>query len=110
VVAQPDRAGAGGAAGRAHTHLGGNDPDGWGCSPVELTGAPDLARARAVVFPLMERAGYREANDTVPAAASAAEGRLVPFCRVNPHTSPVRELERGLAAGARGVKLHPRAE
>jgi uncharacterized protein len=94
----------------AHTHLGGNDPDGWGCSPAELTGALTLAGAEAVVFPLMERAGYREANDAVLAAAAASEGRLVPFCRVNPHSGPVGELERCVAAGARGVKLHPRAE
>ena len=94
----------------AHTHLGGNDPDGWRCSPAELTGALTLAGARAVVFPLMEPVGYREANDAVLAAAAASDGRLVPFCRVNPHIGPVRELKRCLAAGARGVKLHPRAE
>jgi uncharacterized protein len=64
----------------------------------------------AVVFSLMDRAGYREANDAVLAAAAASDGRLVLFCRVDPHTDPVRELERCLAAGARGVKLHPRAE
>jgi predicted TIM-barrel fold metal-dependent hydrolase len=94
----------------AHTHLGGNDPDGWRCAPVDLMGALDLVGGRAVVFPLMERAGYQAANDAVLAAASASQGRLIPFCRVNPHTDPVRELERCLAAGARGVKLHPRAE
>jgi predicted TIM-barrel fold metal-dependent hydrolase len=94
----------------AHTHIGGDDPDGWRCSPAELTGALALAGARAVVFPLMDRAGYREANDAVQAAAAASDGRLVPFCRVDPHTDPIRELERCLAAGARGVKLHPRAE
>jgi uncharacterized protein len=94
----------------AHAHIGGNDPDGWGCSPAELAGALGLAGARAVVFPLMERAGYRQANDAVLAAAAASPGRLVPFCRVNPHAGPVRELERCVAAGARGVKLHPRAE
>src|SRR6266542_4024725 len=73
----------------------------WFCSLVE---------GRAVVFPLMERAGYREANDAVLAAAAASDGRLVPFCRVDPHADPVGELERCVAAGARGVKLHPRAE
>ncbi len=94
----------------AHTHLGGNDPDGWHCTAAELTSALKLAGGQAVVFPLMERAGYREANDAVLAAASVSQGRLVPFCRVNPHTDPARELERCLATGARGVKLHPRAE
>ncbi|MGE5134128.1 MAG: amidohydrolase family protein [Gemmatimonadota bacterium] len=94
----------------AHTHLGGTDPDGSRCSPAELTGALTLAGARAVVFPLMDRAGYRRANDAVLAAAAASDGRLVPFCRVDPHAGPVGELERCVAAGARGVKLHPRAE
>jgi predicted TIM-barrel fold metal-dependent hydrolase len=94
----------------AHTHLGGNDPDGWRCSPGELTDALALVGGRAAVFPLMERAGYREANDAVLAAAEASEGRLVPFCRVDPRADPAGELERCLAAGARGVKLHPRAE
>jgi hypothetical protein len=27
----------------AHTHIGGDDPDGWRCSPAELTGALALA-------------------------------------------------------------------
>jgi uncharacterized protein len=94
----------------AHTHLGANDPEGWTCSPRELGDALALVRARGVVFPLMETAGYRAANDAVLAAADASEGRLVPFCRVNPHDDPVNELERCLAAGASGVKLHPRAE
>jgi predicted TIM-barrel fold metal-dependent hydrolase len=94
----------------SHTHLGGNDPDGWARSPHELTDALALVEGRAVVFPLMERAGYREANDAVLAAAAKSDGRLVPFCRVDPHADPVGELERCLAAGARGVKLHPRAE
>jgi len=94
----------------AHTHLGSNDPDGWRCSPGELTDALALVGGHAVVFPLMERAGYREANDAVLAAAETSEGRLVPFSRVDPHADPAGELERCLAAGARGVKLHPRAE
>ncbi len=94
----------------SHTHLGGNDPDGSRCSPEELIDALALVGGRAVVFPLMERAGYGEANDAVLAAAAASDGRLVAFCRVDPHVDPVAELERCLAAGARGVKLHPRAE
>jgi predicted TIM-barrel fold metal-dependent hydrolase len=94
----------------AHTHLGGNDPEGWRCAPDELLSALALVDARAVVFPLMEQVGYRAANDAVLAAAAASEGRLVPFCRLDPGADPVVELERCLAAGARGVKLHPRAE
>lgn len=94
----------------SHTHLGGNDPEGWTCSPQELIDALALVEGRAVVFPLMEPAGYRDANDAVLAAAAGSEGRLVPFCRIDPRADPLGELERCLAAGARGVKLHPRAE
>jgi uncharacterized protein len=94
----------------AHTHLGTNDPEGWTCSSDELIEALELVEARAVAFPLMERTEYGEANSAVLAAASEADGRLVPFCRLDPGADPVRELERCVAAGARGVKLHPRAE
>jgi hypothetical protein len=34
----------------------------------------------------------------------------VAFCRLDPHADPLAEAERCLAAGAVGVKLHPRAE
>jgi hypothetical protein len=95
----------------AHTHIGRNDPDGNSQSTEELLGALDLADARgAFVFPMHEPGGYPPANDAVLAAAAGADGRLVPFCRIDPHTEPVREAERCLAAGARGIKFHPRAE
>ena len=94
----------------AHTHVGHSDPDGFRCSAEELTEALVLAGARAVVFPMHEPAGYPAANDRVLAAAAASEGRLVAFARLDPHADPVREAERCLAAGARGLKLHPRAE
>src|SRR5207302_2546183 len=50
------------------------------------------------------------ANDAVLEAAREADGLLVAFCRVNPHHDAVKEAERCLQAGARGIKLHPRAE
>src|SRR5919199_537842 len=65
----------------AHTHVGANDPD-----------------------------GFRAANDFVIEAAAASGGRLVPYCRVNPHDAALAEATRALEAGARGIKLHPRAE
>jgi uncharacterized protein len=86
-----------------HTHLGGSDPDGWSCVPAELTAALALVGGKGAVFPLMERAGYRAANDAVLTAGAESEDRLVPFCRVDPHADAVAELERCLAAGARGV-------
>jgi uncharacterized protein len=95
----------------AHTHLGKNDPDGMKQSPEELVTNLRRADARgAFAFPFHEPDGYYAANDDVLAAARDANGLLVPFCRVNPHDSPVPEAERSLRNGAKGIKLHPRAE
>jgi uncharacterized protein len=95
----------------AHTHLGQNDPDGMKQSPAELLEGLRLAGARgAFVFPMHEPDGYPAANDAVIRAAVESDGLLVPFCRVNPHEGAVAEAERCLGAGARGIKLHPRAE
>ena len=44
------------------------------------------------------------------AAAAAHPERLVAYCRVNPHDDALAEAARALDAGARGIKLHPRAE
>ncbi len=95
----------------AHTHLGQNDPDGMHQTPEELVHGLKLAHAcGAFVFPMHEPTGYRVANQMVIEAARESDGLLVPFCRVNPHEDPIAEAERALANGARGIKLHPRAE
>lgn len=95
----------------AHTHTGANDPDGMHGTAAQLLEALDAAGgARAAVFTMHEPAGYARANDRVIAEAQASDGRLVPFCRLDPRDSPAREAERCLGAGARGIKLHPRAE
>jgi predicted TIM-barrel fold metal-dependent hydrolase len=94
----------------AHTHIGHNDPDGYSCTRRDLVEALERADARAVVFPMHEPDGYPPANDMVIAEAASSEGRLVPFCRLDPRADPVQEAERSLRAGARGLKLHPRAE
>jgi hypothetical protein len=95
----------------AHAHLGQNDPDGFSQQPDELLAV--LRRASALgcfVFPMHEPDGYPPANDMVIAAAAASGGLFVPFCRVNPGHGALAEARRALAAGARGIKLHPRAE
>ncbi|MGI8902969.1 MAG: amidohydrolase family protein [Solirubrobacteraceae bacterium] len=98
----------------AHTHLGQNDPDGMSQSPDQLLEGLRLARAAgAFVFPMHEPDGYPPANDMVLEAARDGGGLLHPFCRVKPNSDrgdAVAEAERCLAAGARGIKLHPRAE
>ena len=94
----------------SHTHLGCADPDG-SCFDLDgLLGALATVGARAVVFSLAEPFSYRAANDRMLAAAEASEGRLVAFCRVDPHNGAVAEAERALGRGAAGIKLHPRAE
>jgi hypothetical protein len=95
----------------AHTHLGEHDPDGMRQSPGELLAELRAADARGCfVFPMHEPDGYPPANDMVLAAAAESDGLMVPFCRVKPGEGALREAERSLAAGARGIKLHPRAE
>jgi uncharacterized protein len=94
----------------AHTHFGRNDPDGYRMEPDELLAAVEAAGARAVFFPMHEPDGYTAANDEALAAAARFGDRMVPFCRVNPHDGALAEAVRCLDAGARGIKLHPRAE
>jgi predicted TIM-barrel fold metal-dependent hydrolase len=95
----------------AHTHLGGNDPDGFRLEADALLDALSAANSRAVVFPMNEPDGdYRGANRTVIADAAASSGRLVPFCRLDPYREPVAEASVCVEEGARGIKLHPRAE
>ncbi len=98
----------------AHTHLG-RDEDGQSLEPASLIAFLDqiAPTARACTFPLHdpERApGYRVPNDRVLRWAQESEGRLYPYCRLDPAEDPVGEAERCLALGARGIKLHPRAQ
>ncbi|HEY2536791.1 MAG TPA: amidohydrolase family protein [Solirubrobacteraceae bacterium] len=97
----------------AHTHLG-LDEDGRSLTLEQLLAQLDDAGARrACVFPLHDperRPAYSLPNDRVIAWAAESEGRLTPFCRLDPAEDPIAEGERCLAAGARGIKLHPRAQ
>jgi predicted TIM-barrel fold metal-dependent hydrolase len=97
----------------AHTHLG-LDEDGRSLTLAQLLSQLDLAEAhRACVFPLHDperKPSYSVPNDRVLAWAAESEGRLVPFSRLDPAEDPLAEAERCLAAGARGIKLHPRAQ
>ncbi|MGI9184953.1 MAG: amidohydrolase family protein [Solirubrobacteraceae bacterium] len=95
----------------AHTHLGQHDPDGMSQSPAQLLATLTAAHARgAFVFPMHEPDGYPPANDMVIAAAAESGGLLTPFCRVKPGSDALAEAQRALAKGAKGIKLHPRAE
>jgi hypothetical protein len=98
----------------AHTHLG-RDEDGQSLDPAELIAALDEVgpTARACTFPLHDPArspAYRVPNDRVLRWARESGGRLYPYCRLDPAEDPVAEAERCLGLGARGIKLHPRAQ
>ena len=93
-----------------HTHVGQHDPDTMRCTPEQLVAALVQADARAAVFPLQEPDGYRGPNAAVIEAARDSGGRLVAFARLDPRDAPLEEAERSLAAGARGLKLHPRGD
>jgi len=97
----------------AHTHLG-LDEDGRSLALPQLLTQLDHAGARrACVFPLHDperKPSYSVPNDRVLEWARESEGRLLPFCRLDPAEDALAEGERCLAAGARGIKLHPRAQ
>jgi uncharacterized protein len=98
----------------AHTHLGA-DEDGQSLDLATLIAqldqiAPD---AQACAFPFHDpdrQPGYRKPNDRVLAWAHESGGRVIPYCRLDPAADPVGEAGRCLARGARGIKLHPRAQ
>ncbi len=96
-----------------HTHLGA-DEDGRSLTlDALLEGLDQGGVQRACVFPLHDpdrHPAYRVPNDRVLGWAGESEGRLSPFCRLDPNEDPVAEGERCLAAGAEGIKLHPRAQ
>jgi predicted TIM-barrel fold metal-dependent hydrolase len=97
----------------AHTHLG-VDVDGMVGRYEELTSVMDhYGISRAFVFCLDEpdrHPGFRAGNDRTLHFASRSEGRLIPFVRLALDEGPIEEARRCLDLGARGIKLHPRAQ
>ncbi len=97
----------------AHTHVG-LDIDGMTGDVDELL---EIQRSygitRSFVFCLDEpdrHPAFRAANDRTLASAARSDGALLPFVRLDLNESPIEEAERCLALGARGIKLHPRAQ
>ena len=97
----------------AHTHLG-TDIDGMVGDLDELLDVQRRARiSRSFVFCLDEpdrRPSFSAANDRTLDYAARANGALVPFVRLDLNEGPVEEAVRCLDRGARGIKLHPRAQ
>jgi uncharacterized protein len=97
----------------AHLHLG-HDIDGMVGDYDQL----EELQARygisgAFVFCLDEpdrHPAFSAANDRTLAFAERSNGRLIPFLRLDLNESPLDEAKRCLELGARGIKLHPRAQ
>lgn len=93
-----------------HAHTG-EDIDGTARTSDEHVAALEAIDARSAIFPLCVRSGYRTENRRVIEEAARRPDRLVPFARLDPRLAGVAaEAEEALGAGARGFKLHPRAE
>jgi predicted TIM-barrel fold metal-dependent hydrolase len=97
----------------AHTHLG-LDIDGMVGSYDELTSTLDrYGFSAAFMFCLDERdrePAFTVPNDRTLAHAKLSEGALIPFVRLDLTAQPLEEARRCLDLGARGIKLHPRAQ
>ncbi len=97
----------------AHTHLG-DDIDGMRARYDELAAVLDRYGIEgAFVFCLDEpdrEPAFSVPNDRTLAHAAGSDGRLVPFVRLDLTAQPLEEAVRALDLGARGIKLHPRAQ
>jgi len=97
----------------AHLHLG-HDIDGMVGDYDQLEQVmAEYGISRAFMFCLDEpdrHPAFRAANERTLAFAERSNGRLIPFVRLDLNESPLDEARRCLDAGARGIKLHPRAQ
>jgi predicted TIM-barrel fold metal-dependent hydrolase len=96
-----------------HTHLG-TDIDGMTGNFDQLAEIQEqYGISGAFVFCLDEpdrEPAFRAANDRTLAFAERSGGRFIPFVRLDLTQEPIEEARRCLDLGARGIKLHPRAQ
>jgi uncharacterized protein len=97
----------------AHVHLG-QDIDGFSGSYDDLMAVNErYGISRSFMFCLDEpdrHPAFRAANDRTLAYAERSGGKLIPFVRLDLAEQPIEEATRCLDLGARGIKLHPRAQ
>jgi hypothetical protein len=97
----------------AHTHLG-TDIDGMVGIYEDLErGMHMYAIPRCLMFCRDEPArhpGFRGGNDRTLAFGERSLGRMIPFVRLDLAEDPIGEATRMLDRGAKGIKLHPRAQ
>ena len=97
----------------AHVHVG-QDIDGF-VAPLEdlVATLRQYGISRAFGFCLDEpdrHPSFRAANDRTLASAARSDGMLIPFVRLDLGEDPIEEAKRCLDRGAKGIKLHPRAQ
>jgi uncharacterized protein len=97
----------------AHVHLG-HDTDGFRGVYEELERIHDrVGISRAFMFCMDEpdrHPAFRAPNDRTLEYGRRSQGRFIPFVRLDLAETPIEEAERCLDLGARGIKLHPRAQ
>jgi len=97
----------------AHTHLG-TDIDGMTGDLDDLLRIQERAGiSRSFMFCLDEpdrHPAFRAPNDRTLEFAERSGDALVPFVRLDLAEDPIQEATRCLDLGARGIKLHPRAQ
>src|ERR671929_2322173 len=97
----------------AHLHLG-RDIDGMVGDYEQLEALmAQYGIGHAFMFCLDEpdrHPAFRAANNRTLAFAARSGRRLIPFVRLDLNESPLEEARRCLDLGARGIKLHPRAQ
>jgi predicted TIM-barrel fold metal-dependent hydrolase len=97
----------------AHVHLG-NDIDGMAGVYEDLERVMDrYGIERCFMFCMDEQdrhPAFKAANDRTLAHAKRSGGRMIPFVRLDLGERPIVEATRCLDLGARGIKLHPRAQ
>src|SRR5581483_7959179 len=90
------------------------DIDGMGGDYDELLRVLDrYGVSRAFMFCMDEpdrHPAFRAPNDRTLEHAERSGGRLIPFVRLDLGEDPIGEATRCLDRGARGIKLHPRAQ
>jgi predicted TIM-barrel fold metal-dependent hydrolase len=92
-----------------HAHTG-EDIDGTRRSSEEHLATLERLDGRSAIFPLCVSGGYRSENLRVIEECRRHPDRLFPFARLDPRVDGAAEASTALEAGARGFKLHPRAE
>ena len=97
----------------AHVHLG-HDIDGMVGMYEELEAIGErYGISRCFMFCMDEadrHPGFRAPNDRTLEHARRSGGRVIPFVRLDLGEDPIEEATRCLDLGARGIKLHPRAQ